>query len=97
MESIIYYLVQIDEIYYQGRIDLCTFTSDEEQAFAFLDFNSAQKIASQINGIVITREVRYEELDELSNQYSLEYEALPTKERNRIESFCRTLTIGEYD
>lgn len=97
MESIIYYLVQINDGYYQGQIDLRALTNDEEQAFAFTDYASAQKIASQINGIVIIKEVRYEELDELSKQYTLEYEALPIKERIKIESFCRMLAIGEYE
>ncbi|MDM5250057.1 hypothetical protein [Lysinibacillus sp. G4S2] len=97
MDSIRYYVVQVDDRYYQGEIDLLTFTDDEEQAFAFTDIATANQLANEINGIVLTREVSYKELEDLSAQYLVEYEALPKEERDTIEAFCRELSIGMYE
>jgi hypothetical protein len=97
MDSIRYYVVQVDDRYYQGNMDLHTFTDDEEQAFAFKDIVTANQMANEINGIVLTREVSYKELEDLSAQYLIEYEALPKEERDTIESFCRELSIGMFE
>jgi len=97
MDSIRYYVVQVDDRYYEGKIDFLTFTDDEEQAFAFKDIATANQLAHEINGIVLTREVSYMELEDLSAQYLVEYEALPKEERDTIESFCRELSIGMYE
>lgn len=97
MDSIRYYVVQVDDRYYEGEIDFLTFTDDEEQAFAFKDIATANQLANEINGIVLTREVSYMELEDLSAQYLVEYEALPKEERDTIESFCRELSIGMYE
>ncbi|MFE3573662.1 hypothetical protein [Lysinibacillus sp. NPDC059133] len=97
MDSIRYYVVQVNGRYYQGEIDLQSFTDDEEQAFAFTDIVAANQLAHEINGIVLTRDVSYQELEDLSAQYLIEYEALPKEERDRIESFCRELSIGMYE
>jgi len=94
MDSIRYYVVQVNDRYYQGEIDLQPFTDDEEQAFAFADIVAANQLANEINGIVLTRDVSYQELEDLSAQYLIEYEALPKEERDTIESFCRELSIG---
>lgn len=97
MDSIRYYVVQVDDRYYQGDVDLHTFTDDEEQAFAFTDIVAANELANEIKGIVLTREVSYKELEDLSVQYLVEYGALPKEERDTIESFCRELSIGMYE
>ncbi|MDD1502980.1 hypothetical protein PVA17_09440 [Lysinibacillus sp. CNPSo 3705] len=97
MDSIRYYVVQVDNGYYQGEIDLLTFTDDEEQAFAFTDIVAANELANEVNGIVLTREVSYKELEDFSAQYLVEYEALPKEERDTIESFCRELSIGMFE
>lgn len=97
MNSIRYYVVQVNDLYYQGEIDLQPFTDDEEQAFAFTDIVAANQLANEINGIVLTRDVSYQELEDLSAQYLIEYEALPKGERDTIESFCRELSIGMYE
>jgi len=94
MDSIRYYVVQVNDRYYQGEIDLQSFTDDEEQAFAFTDIVAANELAQEINGIVLTRDVSYKELEDLSAQYLIEYEALPKEERDSIESFCWELSIG---
>ena len=93
MESILYYMVQVDNCYYQEKIDLHTFTDDEEQAFAFTDITAAQHMATEVGGTVITREVSYEELEQLSVPQRLEYEALSKEERDTIESFCGALHV----
>ncbi len=97
MDSIRYYIVQVDDRYYQGEIDLLTFTDDEEQAFAFTDIVTANQLANEVNGIVLTREVSYKELEDLSEHCLVEYEALSKNERDAIESFCRELSIGMYE
>ncbi|KOS63830.1 hypothetical protein [Lysinibacillus sp. FJAT-14222] len=97
MNSIRYYVVQVDNRYYQEKTDPLTFTDDEEQAFAFTDIAAANQWANEVNGIVLTREVSYKELEDLSAQYLVEYEALPKEERDTIESFCRELSIGIYE
>ncbi|MFB7158006.1 hypothetical protein [Lysinibacillus sp. NPDC056232] len=97
MDSIRYHVVQVNDRYYQGEIDLQPFTDDEEQAFAFTDIVAANQLAHEINGIVLTRDVSYQELEDLSAQYLIEYEALPKEERDTIESFCRELSIGMYE
>ncbi|MEB2300419.1 hypothetical protein LAV72_12410 [Lysinibacillus xylanilyticus] len=97
MDSIRYYVVQVNDRYYQGEIDLQPFTDDEEQAFAFADIVAANQLANEINGIVLTRDVSYQELEDLSAQYLIEYEALPKEERDTIESFCRELSIGMFE
>ena len=97
MDSIIYYIVQVNDSYYQGQIDLQTFIDDEEQAFTFLDIAIAYQLATKINGTVLTREVSYVELEQNSIQHKLEYEALPSKERDRIESFCSKFIVGVYE
>lgn len=96
MESIIYYLVQVNGCFYQGKIDSPTFTNDEEQAFAFTDIMAAFLLASEVNGTVLTREVSYKELEEISVLQSLEYEILPKNERDKIESFCKKLCIEPH-
>jgi len=78
-------------------MDLQPFTDEEEQAFAFTDIVAANHLAHEVNGIVLTREVSYQELEDLSAQYLVEYEALPKEERDTIESFCRELSIGIYE
>ncbi|MFJ7738662.1 hypothetical protein ACIQ2D_20315 [Lysinibacillus sp. NPDC097287] len=93
MESIIYYVVQVNDCFYKEKIGIPTFTSDEEQAFAFTDISDAHQLAAQISGAVLAREVSYKELEELSVQQRFEYEAFPKNERDRIESFCRELKI----
>ncbi|MFJ7734627.1 hypothetical protein ACIQXF_22605 [Lysinibacillus sp. NPDC097231] len=97
MDSIRYYIVQVDNRYYQGEIDLLTFTDDEEQAFAFTDIVVANQLANEVNGIVLTREVSYQELEDLSEHYLVEYEAMPKEERDAIGSFCRELSIGMFE
>lgn len=94
MDSIVYYLVQVDNRYYQGKIDRYTFTEDEEQAYAFIDIMDASQLATEVNGIILTREVSYEGLEDLSEQHLAEYEALPQEERDAIELFCRELSMG---
>ncbi|KOS70339.1 hypothetical protein AEA09_02270 [Lysinibacillus contaminans] len=94
MDSITYYIVQVNDCYYQGQIDLQTFTDDEEQAFTFIDIAIAYQLSIKINGTVLTREISYVELEQNSIQHKLEYEALPSKERDRIESFCSKLNAG---
>lgn len=91
MDSIIYYIVQVNKCYYQGQVDLQTFTDDEEQAYSFMDIAIAYQLATKINGTVLTREVSYVELEQNSIQHKLEYQALPSEERDRIESFCSKL------
>ncbi|MGE7948140.1 hypothetical protein [Lysinibacillus sp. NPDC093688] len=97
MDSIRYYVVQVNDRYYQGEVDLQPFTDDEEQAFAFKDIVAANQLANEINGIVLTRDVSYQELEDLSAQYLIEYEALPKEERDTIESFCGELSIGMFE
>ncbi|MCL1697359.1 hypothetical protein [Lysinibacillus sp. BPa_S21] len=97
MDSIRYYVVQVDNRYYQGEVDLQPFTDDEEQAFAFTDIVTANQLANEVNGIVLAREVSYQELEDFSAQYLVEYDALPKKERDTIESFCRELHLGIYE
>lgn len=97
MESIIYYIVQVNDCYYQGQLDLHTFTDNEEQAFAFTKLTSAHQMATKFNGNLLRREIRYEELEELSVQQRLEYELLSEKERKRIESFCKDLYTEMYE
>lgn len=97
MKAIPYYIVQVNNCYYQEKLDLHTFTDDEEQALAFTDIMAAQHMATEVDGTVLTREVSYEELEQLSAPQRLEYEALPSEERDSIESFCRTLHIGMYE
>ncbi len=97
MNSIRYYVVQVNDLYHQGEIDLQPFTDDEEQAFAFTDIVAANELAHEINGIVLTRDVSYKELEDFSAQYLIEYEALPKEERDTIESFCRELSLGMFE
>ncbi|OXS74038.1 hypothetical protein B1B04_10515 [Lysinibacillus sp. KCTC 33748] len=97
MDSIRYYVVQVNDLYYQGEIDLQSCTDDEEQAFTFTDIVAANELAHEINGIVLTRDVSYKELEDLSAQYLIEYEALPKEERDTIESFCRELSLGMFE
>ncbi|MGE7691445.1 hypothetical protein ACQKMI_19830 [Lysinibacillus sp. NPDC097214] len=97
MDSIRYYVVQVNDRYYQGEVDLQPFTDDQEQAFAFTNIVAANQLAHEINGIVLTRDVSYQELEDLSAQYLIEYEALPKEERDTIESFCRELSIGMFE
>lgn len=94
MASIIYYIVQMENSYYHGLNENSMFTTDEEQAFAFTNSEAAEQLAAKVNGTVQTREVSYEELEELSAEQWTEYNALPEDERNIIESFCSKLQLG---
>ena len=87
MESVIYYVVQVDGCFFQNKIGFPTFTNDEEQAFAFTDIAAAHQVAGEISGTVLKRVVSYEELEELSVQQRLEYESLPKNEHDKIKSF----------
>jgi len=69
-------------------------TTDEEQAFAFTNSDTAEQLATKVNGTVLTREVSFEELEELSEDHWTEYNALPKDERDIIESFCSKLKLG---
>lgn len=94
MASIIYYIVQMGNSYYHGSTDNPLFTTDEEQAFAFMNSEAAEQVAAKVSGTVLTREVSFEELEELSADHWTEYNALPKDERDIIESFCSNLQLG---
>lgn len=70
------------------------FTTDEEQAFAFMNSEAAEQVAAKVSGTVLTREVSLEELEELSKDHWTEYNALSKDERDIIESFCSNLWLG---
>jgi len=94
MASIIYYVVQVENSYYHGSNDNPMFTTDEEQAFAFMNSEAAEQLAAKVNGAVLIKEVSFEELEELSADHWTEYNALPKDERDIIESFCSKLQLG---
>ncbi|QGG49562.1 hypothetical protein [Lysinibacillus pakistanensis] len=94
MASIIYYIVQLGNSYYHGSDEDSMLTTDEEQAFAFTNSDTAEQLATKVNGTVLTREVSFEELEELSADHWTEYNALPKDERDIIESFCSKLKLG---
>ena len=94
MASIIYYIVQVESSYYHGLNDMLMLTEDEEHAFAFTNSKAAEQLAAKVNGTVLTREVSFEELEELSADHWTEYNALPKDERDIIESFCSKLQLG---
>ncbi|MEG0258331.1 MAG: hypothetical protein RR595_02435 [Lysinibacillus sp.] len=89
----IYYLIQVGEQFVANRDCECSFIEDEEQARAFIDITAANGAAIEVDGIVVTRKVRYEELEELSVQQKVEYEAFSKDERNKIAAFCKELAI----
>ncbi|MFJ7953679.1 hypothetical protein ACIQZG_19440 [Lysinibacillus sp. NPDC096418] len=97
MDSIKYYVVQVEDCFYQKKIDIPIFTNDEEQAFAFTSIVAAHQLAAEISGSVLARAVSYEELEELSEQQRLEYEALSKKEQDRIKCFLTELTITSFN
>ena len=81
LDTVMYYVVQIEEHYYKHTDGIGTFTKDEEQACAFTNLADAEQKAIEVKGAVRKREVSYKELHELSKQHEEEYMRLPASEK----------------